>query len=555
MTRAFARRLLTNFVALLFVLASQGASAHAQFRDSSPAADTSVNTSPHEIVLNFSQAVTPVTMVLVGPDGNVVETGSEAQGNGKRVVLAIGDTLVPGTYVVSFRVLSGDAHPISGGFRFSISGPDIDSTLSAEPDVTQPTASSFGASGDIAEPTLADASSLVLLEQVSRAVFIALALMAIGFVVFQALIPLPESLDTWLFGLARRVAWFGIIAAVGYFLVATFSIAGLDAFRLRHLYVVLQTSIGMSLLLAIVGFLFLTMSTAQQKILTGIGALLLVVSRVVTGHPASQEPSLLLIPGMAVHVAAAGFWLASLWVLLRLLRKGPLVDAPGILDGFAKAALWIISALVAAGVLMAAVHVQSIDGLSSTIYGNTLLWKLGGVAALLAFAMVNKFWLTPKLSENYAPSKLRTSIRLEASVMLVVIAISTVLAATPPVAKGDDRQTAGSTSVVRVMSESGDYIVAVDFSSQRYDETLPLSIELYDSGGDAIAAREASVTVTIPSRRIESLPLSISGIKGNHVIVEADFPDAADTSFEALILVSDFDREKFVFNREGRIEH
>ena len=139
--------------------------------------------------------------------------------------------------------------------------------------------------------------------------------------------------------------------------------------------------------------------------------------------------------------------------------------------------------------------------------------------------------------------------------MLVVIAISTVLAATPPVAKGDDRQTAGSTSVVRVMSESGDYIVAVDFSSQRYDETLPLSIELYDSGGDAIAAREASVTVTIPSRRIESLPLSISGIKGNHVIVEADFPDAADTSFEALILVSDFDREKFVFNREGRIEH
>jgi len=131
-------------------------------------------------------------------------------------VLALGDTLAPGTYVVSFRVLSGDAHPISGGFRFSITGPDIDTTLSAEPDVTQPAALSFGASDDIAEPTLAAASSLALLEQTIRALFIALALMAIGLVVFQALIPLPGSLGIWLFELARRIAWFGMIAAVNY---------------------------------------------------------------------------------------------------------------------------------------------------------------------------------------------------------------------------------------------------------------------------------------------------------------------------------------------------
>ena len=136
MTVGLSRWLSTSLLALCLVLASQGASAHAQFRDSRPAADTTVDTSPHEIVLNFSQAVTPVTVVLVGPDGSAVETGSEAQGNGERVVLALGDTLVPGTYVVSFRVLSGDAHPISGGFRFSITGQDIDTNLSAEPDVT-----------------------------------------------------------------------------------------------------------------------------------------------------------------------------------------------------------------------------------------------------------------------------------------------------------------------------------------------------------------------------------------------------------------------------------
>ena len=554
MTEGLPRWLSTSLLALCLVLASQGASAHAQFRDSRPAADTTVDTSPHEIVLNFSKAVTPVTVVIVGPDGNAIETGSEAQGNGERVVLALDKTLAPGSYVVSFRVLSGDAHPISGGFRFSIAGPDIDTNPGTEPDVIQPVASSFGASDDIAEPALVDASSLALLEQAIRAVFIALVLMTIGLVVFRALIPLPDSLGIWLYGLARRAAWLGIMAAVGYFLVATFSAAGIDTFRLRHLYVVLQTSIGMSLLLAIVGLLFLTMSAPQQKILMGIGALLLVVSRVVTGHPLSQEPSLLLIPGMAIHVATAGFWFASLWVLLRLLRKGPLVDAPSILERFARAALWSVGAMLAAGVLMGTIHIRSIDALFNTTYGNTLLWKLGGVAGLLAFAMANRFWLTPKLSEQYNPSKLRTSIRVEALVMLVVIAISTVLAATPPAAKGDGEQTVGLTSLISVASETGDYSLSVDVSRQRYDETIPLSMELFDASGDAFTALEVSLTVTIPSRRIVELPLSVSSIEGNHVIVEADFPDTGDTSFEALILVTEFDRERFVFNREGRIE-
>ena len=63
-----------------------------------------------------------------------------------------------------------------------------------------------------------------------------------------------------------------------------------------------------------------------------------------------------------------------------------------------------------------------------------------------------------------------------------------------------------------------------------------------------------TVTVSIPSRRIESLPLSIVRREGNHIVIDADFPDAADTHFEALVLVTDFDRERFAFDREGRLE-
>lgn len=439
MTQAILRQILTSLLAIGLVLASHGAFAHAQFQDSSPAADTELDSSPHEIVLNFSRAVTPVTVTLVGPDGSTVDTGTDARGNGERVVLAIPIRLPSGAYVVSFRVLSGDAHPISGGFRFAIASPDTADDAGPKPEQAQPKPGPTESQGEATVPPNPQSSSLELAEQAVRAAFIALLMLGVGLAIFQALIPLPESLHDWLSGLVRRVGWIGIVAAVGYFLAATFSVTGVDAFRPRHLYVVLQTSIGMSLLVAMIGFLFLTLSAAPQRILVGIGAALLVVSRVITGHPASQEPMLLLIPSMAIHVATAGFWFASLWVLLRLLRKGPLADAPQILERFAKAALWSVSALLAVGALMAAIHIKSIDGLLNTEYGNILLWKLGGVAGLLVFALVNKFWLTPQLVDQYDPGKLKNSIRLEAVVMLVIIVISTVLAATPPNAVGEGR--------------------------------------------------------------------------------------------------------------------
>ena len=112
-----------GLVALLLtaaLLPVQAAWAHAQFTGSVPASDTILENSPHEIVLTFSQAVTPVSVSLVGPDGAPVESVEEAVANGERVVLPVTASLDAGTYVVSFRVLSGDSHPISGGFRFSM---------------------------------------------------------------------------------------------------------------------------------------------------------------------------------------------------------------------------------------------------------------------------------------------------------------------------------------------------------------------------------------------------------------------------------------------------
>lgn len=534
-------------------LAAPPAFGHAQFRDSSPASDSTLENSPHEIVLNFSQAVTPVTVTLVGPDGSDVESVDEAVANGGRVVLPVTAPLQAGTYVVSFRVLAGDAHPISGGFRFTMAAseeaPAVESAAEPLPVPVLP-ADSY------TEPESIEASNspIEFAQKTIRMVFIGALLLAVGLVLFRLTIALPDSLETWVATLTRRIAFAGLMLAVVYFAIATLAVTGLDAFLPRHLYVILQTSIGMSLLFATVGFLFLTMSGETERIMAGIGAAALILSRVVTGHPAIQEPMLILVPSMAIHVAAAAFWFASLWVLLRLLRKGPLADAPEILAAFARTALWSVAALLLAGGIMAAIHLKSIDALLHTAYGETLLWKLGGVAGLLLFAGINKLVLTPDLLRRFDPDRMKTLIRLEALLMIAVIAVSTVLAATAPASRADEPSTALAQTGISVLSDTGNYTLQVEFSSRPYDEEQPLSLELFDSTGAAYTPLEVSITVTIPSRRIEALPLSVVLVEGNHLAIDADFPYAQDTRFEALILVTEFNQERFVFGRGGRVE-
>lgn len=435
---------LPGLLTLGLLFTSPGAWAHAKYIGSTPSADTTLDDAPHEIVLHFSLAVTPVLVTLLGPDGELVDTGGEATANNERVILAIPEQLAPGGYEVSFSVLSGDAHSITGNFRFSIAAPDSAGLAQVEAIKEISQTSSRPVKPARPEEGATESVSLSSFEQIVRLVFVMTLLFAVGLVLFRALVPLPSVLDDWAIRRIRVIGSVGLGVTVVYFLVATIAVIGLDGFRPRHLYVLLQTSIGMSLFLASVGFLFLMMSAAAQRLLMGTAAALLVISRVATGHPASQEPVLLLVPGMAIHVAAAGFWFASLWVLLRLLRKGPLADAPGILNRFSRVALLSVCALLAAGVLMAAVHLRSFHALLTSEYGNTLLWKLLGVAGLLVMAVVNKIWLTPRLVTNYDPRALKRSIWLEAILMVAVIATSTILAATPPAAKASVTVAAGT---------------------------------------------------------------------------------------------------------------
>jgi len=107
-------------VALLLVVGSVSAYAHAMLDHAEPQVDSTVNAAPREVSLTFAENLEPAfsTMEVTGPSGQRVDEGKpRIEGKAMRVQLR-GDQ--PGTYRVKWRVLSVDTHTTEGDFSFKV---------------------------------------------------------------------------------------------------------------------------------------------------------------------------------------------------------------------------------------------------------------------------------------------------------------------------------------------------------------------------------------------------------------------------------------------------
>jgi methionine-rich copper-binding protein CopC len=109
---------------LVFALASSAALAHAQLQKAVPAVGGTVTASPREIRLKFSEGVEPrfSGIALAGPDGAAQPIGAPGvdPADNSVLVAAIGQTLKPGIYKVTWHVVSVDTHKTQGGFNFTL---------------------------------------------------------------------------------------------------------------------------------------------------------------------------------------------------------------------------------------------------------------------------------------------------------------------------------------------------------------------------------------------------------------------------------------------------
>ena len=104
------------------------ASAHAVLESSIPERGANFREAPAAVELRFSEPVEASfgSLRVFSSDGEAARAASRSfrpGGEGSKLGVRLPDDLEDGTYTVTYRVISADSHPVSGGFVFSIGEP------------------------------------------------------------------------------------------------------------------------------------------------------------------------------------------------------------------------------------------------------------------------------------------------------------------------------------------------------------------------------------------------------------------------------------------------
>src|SRR4051794_10627014 len=120
------RRALAGAAGLLLglfgvLLAASPASAHAALVATDPGNGTIVPDAPNKVTLTFSESVQLVSgkIQVLAPDNSRADQG-EPTVNGNTVTIPLRSGGPRGTYLVSYRVVSADSHPIGGSITYSV---------------------------------------------------------------------------------------------------------------------------------------------------------------------------------------------------------------------------------------------------------------------------------------------------------------------------------------------------------------------------------------------------------------------------------------------------
>ena len=112
------------FVCALASVCAGLAHSHARLTRSVPAADATTSVSPPEVRLQFNEPMearfSKITVEAKGGKPIAADPVSADPADKKILVLKLKDVLQPGSYQVSWRVVSLDTHKISGGFTFQV---------------------------------------------------------------------------------------------------------------------------------------------------------------------------------------------------------------------------------------------------------------------------------------------------------------------------------------------------------------------------------------------------------------------------------------------------
>jgi len=172
----------------------------------------------------------------------------------------------------------------------------------------------------------------------------------------------------------------------------------------------------------------LSRAGAARRAMATLAAVGVLLCFLVTGHTAVSPMRVLLAPLLLVHVAAAAFWLGSLWPLRRLAAFGPRDEAARVVAAFSRVAVRLVPLIPLAGLGMALLLLPGLKALW-TPYAGLLGVKIALFAALMLLAALNRLRLAPAMARGDAAASdsFRRTVLIEYLLIAVTLAVTAVL--------------------------------------------------------------------------------------------------------------------------------
>lgn len=439
------------------------ADAHAIVVASSPTDGSRLDAAPSSVSVTFSEDVTTELGGLEVRDatGARVDIGELRRPTRTQLEIDLRSDVGSGAYVTSYRVVGVDDHTIVGSLTFTVG------------DVTQP----YGRAGATGDPSWEGAAAA------SRGGMYLGSLLAAGGTLFLMGIlrgPIGRRESRRAIDVAVVV---GLIGLVGWCAAEVALATGRGAQAITDpaaIEVVLRETMGWPAIATLVGLIAVPIATrvhepTAAQVVGFYGAVSIWLGYLLWGHPRSWEPTWLAVTADGLHAAAASVWfggLAALAIVLgqrsKALASLPATDAQratvdpaadnqgaptsgAVVETtartvvtFSQVAAVSLVAVWIAGLAMALLALDGPSRLVGTRYGTLVLLKTGLVGAAVAVAAWNRRTLLPNITGNAMADgddtstvldrwrQLRRSVLVEAGLLVLVVAVTGVLVATPP---------------------------------------------------------------------------------------------------------------------------
>jgi copper transport protein len=488
--------------------------AHASLLSAVPADGVTILDAPKTLNLDFNEPVSPLVMRLVNPAGQVTTLANVTATN-KSVTIRAPAMAQQGTYVLSWRVISADGHPVGGVVSFAVGHP----------------------TAGVVAPVAEGARGVHVAIWAAQLVLAIGLFIGIGGTVFVVwLVAEPPKLGQKIFAAVMAC---GIVAAI-----VSLPFQGLDALAQPlsdagqgKIWVEgFATSWGSTVVVAVValvaGFFALRLRYGPlAKLMAALAVGGVGLAFAASGHASTADPRLVTVPAVFIHAVCVTFWIGSLLPLTMTVRAGDRVA----LDRFSRLIPIPLVLLIATGVVLAATSLDRLDALWTTNYGLVLSAKIAFVLIVIGLAAVNRYALVPRLGMKET-RRLVTVIATEFALAIVILGIVGLWRFTiPPRAMA-----AAETTYIHFHADRA--MAQIDLTPER-DRGAAVSIAVTDDDFHPVAAKAVTLVIWNVAAGIE--PIRRDAVfKGDAQwqITGLPIPIAGVWRMRIEILINDFEK-------------